>query len=87
MRLIDAYIVLNFAIVLITSTFGAFSRRFDATILQRLALAMLAIWSAWRIQLLIELGWGQPHEWLIATAIGFYAIGTTIKTLTYRKTP
>lgn len=80
---IAAYICVVYTFVLIISTVGAFSMAFDANTAQRLGLTMFAVWSAWRIQLIIEHGWAYPHEPLVATAIGVFAAGSLQKSLRY----
>lgn len=81
---IAIYICLIYTFVLIISAVGAFSRAFDANVTQRFALTMFAVWSAWRVQLILEGGWGYPHEPLVATAMCVYAIGTVQKALHYQ---
>ena len=81
---IEVYICALYVYVAVSCVIGAFSRVFCANLLQRLALACLGMWSVWRIQLVIESGWGIPHEPLIATSLGLYALGTMIKTFSWR---
>lgn len=80
---IEAYICLIYTFMLIATAVGAFSRAFDANVVQRVALLMFAVWSAWRVQLILERGWGYPHEPLVATAMGMFAVGTIMKSLHY----
>lgn len=78
------YIIGIYVCILPIAAWGAFSPRFDANILQRLALGAFSLWGVWRIGLIWQDGWGFPHEWLVATAMALYAAGTVQKTLSYR---
>ena len=64
---------------------GCVNESFDGNSWQRAALGMAALWAVWRIYLLSISTWGYPHEPLIATAMGLYAVGTLIKTRHYCK--
>lgn len=75
------YVCAAYAVVLLACTAGAFSRAYAANLLQRLALALLALWSAWRIELVARYGWGYPHEPMVATALLLYAVGSLHKTI------
>lgn len=79
--LILYYIIGIYACILPIAAWGAFSPRYDANILQRLALGAFSMWGVWRIGLILEDGWGFPHEWLVATAMALFAAGTLQKTL------
>ena len=82
--LILYYIVGLYGAVLPLTAWGALSPRFDANILQRLALFGFSLWSAWRISLIFEHGYSWPHEPVVVTALALYAAGTVQKTLSYR---
>ena len=77
----SAYVCAAYVIVLLACVVGAFDRDYDANLLQRLALFIFAMWSAWRIQLVSANGWGYPHEPLVASALLMYAAGSVYKTL------
>ena len=78
------FVVLAYAVFLSACTVGAFSRAFQANLAQRLALALFAVWSAWRMGLVWRHGWGYPHEPLVASAMALYALGSAYKTIAYR---
>ena len=78
------FVVLAYAVFLSACTVGAFSRAFQANLAQRLALALFAVWSAWRMGLVWRHGWGYPHEPLMAAAMALYALGSAYKTIAYR---
>ena len=78
------FVVLAYAVFLSACTVGAFSRAFQANLAQRLALALVAVWSAWRMGLVWRHGWGYPHEPLVAAAMALYALGSAYKTIAYR---
>ena len=78
------FVVLAYAVFLSACTVGAFSRAFQANLAQRLALALFAVWSAWRMGLVWRHGWGYPHEPLVAAAMALYALGSAYKTIAYR---
>lgn len=82
--LILYYIVALYGLTLPAAAWGALSPRFDANLLQRTALGLYSLWGVWRIGLILQDGWGFPHEWLVATAMALYAAGTVQKTLSYR---
>ena len=77
------YVCTAYAAVLSACVAGAFSRSYNANLAQRLALALLGLWSAWRIQLVYAYGWGYPHETFMATALLLYAVGSAHKTIRY----
>ena len=79
------YLMTTYGFVALMCIAGQFNRPFDGNSFQRLGLAMAAIWSIWRIQMLNTGPWGYPHEPLLATSMGLYAIGTLIKTRYYCK--
>lgn len=78
------FVVLAYAIFFTACTVGAFSRAFQANLAQRLALALFAVWSAWRMGLVWRHGWGYPHEPLVASAMALYALGSAYKTIIFR---
>ena len=78
------FVVLAYAVFLSACTVGAFSRAFQANLAQRLALALFAVWSAWRMGLVWRHGWGYPHEPLVASAMALYALGSAYKTIVFR---
>ena len=77
------FVVLAYAIFFTACTVGAFSRAYSANLAQRLALALFAVWSAWRMGLVWRHGWGYPHEPLVAAAMALYALGSAYKTIAY----
>lgn len=77
------YVCGAYTVFLLLCAAGAFSRSYDANLAQRLALALLALWAAWRIELVLRSGWGYPHETLVATALLLYATGSLYKTIKY----
>lgn len=79
------YLMINYGFVALMCIAGQFNRSFNGNSFQRLGLAAAAIWALWRIQMLSNGTWGYPHEPLIATAMGLYAIGTLLKTMHYCK--
>lgn len=79
------YICIAYIFLFIACVIGAFNHEYKANLLQRIALSILAIWSIWRIGLIWNYGWGYPHEFLVATALVLYAIGSAIKTRKYRR--
>ena len=78
------FVVLAYAIFFTACTVGAFSRAYSANLVQRLALALFAVWSAWRTGLVWRHGWGYPHEPLVASAMALYALGSAYKTIIFR---
>ena len=78
------FVVLAYAIFFTACTVGAFSRAYSANLAQRLALALFAVWSAWRIGLVWRHGWGYPHEPMVASAMALYALGSAYKTIVFR---
>ena len=78
------FVLAAYAVFLSACTVGAFSRAFQANLPQRLALALFAVWSAWRMGLVWRHGWGYPHEPLVASAMALYALGSAYKTIAYR---
>ena len=78
------FVVLAYAVFFTACTVGAFSRAYSANLAQRLALAMFAVWSAWRMGLVWRHGWGYPHEPLVASAMALYALGSAYKTIIFR---
>lgn len=78
------FVVLAYAIFFTACTVGAFSRAYSANLAQRLALALFAVWSAWRMGLVWRHGWGYPHEPLLASAMALYALGSAYKTIVFR---
>lgn len=79
-----SFVVLAYAIFFTACAVGAFSRAYSANLAQRLALALFAVWSAWRMGLVWRHGWGYPHEPLMAAAMALYALGSAYKTIAYR---
>lgn len=77
------FVVLAYAIFFTACTVGAFSRAYSANLAQRLALALFAVWSAWRMGLVWRHGWGYPHEPLVASAMALYALGSAYKTIIF----
>ena len=78
------FVVLAYAIFFTACTVGAFSRAYSANLAQRLALALFAVWSAWRMGLVWRHGWGYPHEPMVASAMALYALGSAYKTIIFR---
>ena len=83
--IILSYVIVIYALLFPLALWGAFSSLFSANLCQQVALTMFALWSVWRISLVIDKGWGFPHEWLIATAMLLFALGTVQKTWLFRK--
>ena len=79
-----SFVVLAYAIFFTACAVGAFSRTYSANLAQRLALALFAVWSAWRMGLVWRHGWGYPHEPLVASAMALYALGSAYKTIVFR---
>ena len=79
-----SFVVLAYAIFFTACAVGAFSRAFQANLAQRLALALFAVWSVWRMGLFWSHGWGYPHEPLVASAMALYALGSAYKTIVFR---
>ena len=77
------FVLAAYAVFLSACTVGAFSRSYSANLAQRLALTMLAVWSAWRMGLVWRHGWGYPHEPLVASAMALYAMGSACKTIVF----
>ena len=77
------YLMTTYAFVALMCIAGQFNRSFNGNSFQRLGLAMASIWAIWRIQMLSNGTWGYPHEPLLATSMGLYALGTLIKTKAY----
>lgn len=78
------FVLAAYAVFLSACTVGAFSRAYSANLAQRLALALFAVWSAWRMGLVWRHGWGYPHEPMVASAMALYALGSAYKTIAYR---
>lgn len=83
--LILYYVVAVYAMTLPAAAWGALSPRFDANLLQRVALFGFSLWSVWRISLILDFGYSWPHEPVVVTALALYAAGTVQKTLAYRR--
>ena len=79
----NAYICLAYVMLFCACLAGAFSCLFEANLLQKLALAILAFWSVWRIGVVYEHGWGYPHEPVVATGFALYVVGSIWKTYKY----
>ena len=79
-----SFVVLAYAIFFTACAVGAFSRTYSANLAQRLAMALFAVWSAWRMDLVWRHGWGYPHEPLVASAMALYALGSAYKTIVFR---
>ena len=79
-----SFVVLAYAIFFTACAVGAFSRTYSANLAQRLAIALFAVWSAWRMGLVWRHGWGYPHEPLVASAMALYALGSAYKTIVFR---
>jgi len=82
--MISTYICAAYLLLFAACAAGAFSMNYNANLLQRVALSILAFWSVWRIDLIWDHGWGYPHEPVLATALMLYAIGSFVKTLHWR---
>ena len=82
---LSAYICAAYGLIVLTCVMGAFNIDYDANLLQRLALAMVAVWCVWRIQLVYAYQFTYPNEPVVATAIMLYAIGSIMKTLRWKK--
>ena len=78
-----SFVVLAYAIFFTACAVGAFSRTYSANLAQRLAMALFAVWSAWRMGLVWRHGWGYPHEPLVASAMALYALGSAYKTIVF----
>lgn len=85
MDLIFIYIVGIYVFICIASAVGSLNRDFDANIMQRIAMGLLALWAVWRIILIWDYGWSYPHEPVMVTALGIYAVGTITKMIHYRR--
>ena len=79
-----SFVVLAYAIFFTACAVGAFNRTYSANLAQRLAIALFAVWSAWRMGLVWRHGWGYPHEPLMASAMALYALGSAYKTIVFR---
>lgn len=82
---LSAYICAAYGLIVLTCVMGAFNIDYDANLLQRLALAMVAIWSVWRMQIIYKSEWTYPNEPVVATAIMLYALGSIMKTVRWKK--
>lgn len=81
----SAYVCAGYVIVLGCCVVGAFDKDYDANLMQRVALFLFALWSAWRVQIVFTHGWGYPHETLVVSALLLYAAGSVFKTLKWRR--
>lgn len=79
------YVVALYVAIIPASVWGAFSCRFDANLAQQVALCMFALWAVWRVSLIMQHGWGFPHEPMVVTALALYAAGTIQKANRYRR--
>jgi len=79
------YICIVYLFVLAACVLGAFNMTFNANVVQRVALFLLAVWAVWRFRLVLAYGWAYPHEPLVVTALGLYAAGTVLQTWTRRR--
>jgi hypothetical protein len=79
------YVTVAYAVVFSACVAGAFAHSYDANLPQRIAMALFAIWSVWRVQLVVVYGWGYPHETFVATALLLYAVGSAWKTIKWTK--
>ena len=79
----SGYVIAAYGVLIASCVLGSFSRLYDANLAQRLALAVLCVWAVWRIKLVIDYGWGHPHETTIASALALYAGGSAYKTIRY----
>lgn len=80
-EILSYYVCAAYAVLLLVCAAGAFSKAYAANLAQRFALATLAVWSAWRVELVLSHGWGYPHEPVVASALLLYALGSAHKTL------
>ena len=80
----SSFVVLAYAIFFTACAVGAFSRTYSANLAQRLAMALFAVWSVWRMGLFWSHGWGYPREPLVASAMALYALGSAYKTIVFR---
>ena len=86
MTWVVVYILTAYLYMLAVSIGGVFSRGwFRANCIQQVALFLLAVWSAWRIQLIVEYGYVWTHEALVITATSLFATGTIMKARQHRK--
>lgn len=79
------YLSIVYIFVAIMCVVGQINNSFDGNSLQRAGLGLACLWALWRIYLLSISTWGYPHEPLIATSMGLYALGTLVKTRHYCK--
>lgn len=84
MTVADIYVCAAYVVIFVACIAGAFSSSYDANLAQRLALALLGLWSVWRIELVYQHGWGYPHEAFVATTMLLYAVGSIAKTIKWR---
>lgn len=80
-----AFVCILYCISLLGCAVGMYNGRYNANFLQRVALAILALWFAGRVVMVIKFGWAYPHEPFIALALALLALGTLIKTIHYRR--
>lgn len=63
---------------------GAFSQCYAATVLQRIGMALIAVWAVWRVFLIIDQEYVHPHMALGAFGMATFAAGTMLKTWLWR---
>lgn len=84
-RKVITYLIICYLFLAAVCFIGQVNGSFNGNLLQQAGLALGVIWCVWRVYLLSVSTWGYPHEPLIATAMGLYALGTVMKTRHYCK--
>lgn len=77
------FVVSGYTFAFIACMLGAFSKIYAGTLIQKLAIAIIAIWCVSRINSLISGGYWIPQETLLALGLVLLAAGTFCKTCFY----
>lgn len=73
-----------FAYVSLACVAGAFSRCYQATLMQRVGVAVVSIWSAWCAFIVYASGHTPGHAVLGGLGMAVFATGTIIKTYRWK---
>lgn len=78
-------VCLLYGVGLLGCAVGLYNRHYNANVLQRVALALLAVWFVARVLAVFHFGGTYGHEPVIALALAILAIGTLTKTLHHNR--
>ena len=79
------YIIVGYSVFILLTLFAAFSKCFDANLFQRFSLGILAVWSYWRINIVIDEGIAWPHEPVLITGMLIFSLATVFQVKPWRE--